>query len=128
MSKFLDFVQPAFAEIEMDEDIAAWDAQRKADEEDRAKRRKAFYAEWVRPENIAARYAQYEADKEAALEAGKKLRERIRTELGLPLEDLPVPDPLPDRMKGQSPATIQMMLRQEKIWFNKLTGQWVTEK
>ncbi len=69
----------------------------------RFKERMEHYRTWVDPKNIAERWRTYAESSKAALEAGKAA--------GRNLEPLPVPDPLPAHMKGQSPSTIQAMLR-----------------
>lgn len=61
--------------------------------------------EWSKPENIKQRWEFYVP--------GKKIEPRY--------ELLPVPDPLPQEMMGQSPSTIQAMLRHrfaDQINFN----------
>jgi hypothetical protein len=66
----------------------------------------AKYREWVDPKAIADRVAKHEAEAAAALERGKAMSQAE--------ELLPVPDPLPRHMVGQSPSTIQAMLRHER--------------
>lgn len=66
----------------------------------RHRARMAMYNDWVKPEAIALRWKEHEEAAERALKAA-----------GPPRELLPVPDPLPVHMKGQSPSTIQAMLR-----------------
>jgi hypothetical protein len=84
-----------------------------------------FYKEWSDPKNIEIRRKEWEAQKEKADSMGKKARENIRRELGIPLEDPPLPDPLPDHLKGQPASTIRAMLRQEKWVFDRMLNQWV---
>lgn len=67
--------------------------------------------EWSKAENIAKRIKEFEEKSAEALELGKKLAQQIREQLGLPSEDPPIPDPLPDDLKGQHPSTIKAILR-----------------
>lgn len=62
------------------------------------------FKDWVKPEAIAARLREHEEQAAAALTRAKEM-------LGQQRPILPVPDPLPSFMKGQSPSTIQAMLR-----------------
>lgn len=85
---------------------AAAAAQSEAEIKNAIKRhmaRMAMYTDWVKQENIDARLEAAKKSAAEALERGK--------EMGRNLELLPVPDPLPDYMKGQAPSTIQSMLR-----------------
>lgn len=59
---------------------------------------------WSDPEAVAARYKKHEEDAAAALERGKLMANEY--------EDIPIPDPLPKEMRGQSLSTIRAMLRQ----------------
>ncbi len=65
--------------------------------------RMARYAAWVTPEAIKERRELFEAEAAAALAHAKTFARD--------LEVLPVPDPLPKEMQGQSASTIQAMLR-----------------
>lgn len=67
----------------------------------------AKHREWVKPEEIARRVLEQKKAAAAALERGKLMS-------GRELELIPVPDPLPKHMKGQSASTIQAMLRHER--------------
>ncbi len=69
----------------------------------RHQERMAKYKGWVDPEAIKLRWAEFEKASAAALERGKRM--------GRELELLPVPDPLPKHMVGQSASAIQAMLR-----------------
>lgn len=73
---------------------------------DRTEIKRAAMAEWVKPENIAKR-------KEENEKAAKESLAFLRGVLGV-RDELPVPDPLPLHMRGQSSSTIQAMLRHEK--------------
>lgn len=66
--------------------------------------RMAQFNDWVKAENIKNRQ---ERHKEEAAKALARAIEMIGEERKL----LPVPDPLPPEMKGQSASTIQAMLR-----------------
>lgn len=68
--------------------------------------RMARFAAWVTPEAVKDRREAYEKAAVEALELGKSL---ART-----FEPIPVPDPLPKEMIGQSPSTIQAMLRHKR--------------
>lgn len=63
--------------------------------------RMAKFAAWVEPDAIKARQEQHAKDVERGLEIAKERAKYL----------LPVPDPLPLEMIGQSPSTIQAMLR-----------------
>lgn len=73
--------------------------------------RMAMYFDWVKPENVAARKEKAEKEAAAALELAKAMRESMGIE-----EDMPLPDPLPKHMQGQSLSTIKAMLRHEKYY------------
>lgn len=65
--------------------------------------RMAEYRAWVEPKAIAERLAKHEAEAAAALARAKLMVGERKL--------LPVPDPLPKEMVGQSASTIQAMLR-----------------
>ena len=91
---------------------------------DRSEEKRRAYKEWSSPENIAKRRAIEAEEAPKALEAGRKAAAKLREELGIP-EDAPlIPDPLPDRFKGQQPSTIRMMMRHENWKFNKDLWKW----
>lgn len=100
-----DFEKPAHIIVADIEAAAA--AQSEAEVKNAIKRhveRMGHYTEWVKPENIAARWKAHEEQAAAALARAKEMS-------GRELKLLPVPDPLPKHMQGQSPSTIQAMLR-----------------
>ncbi len=63
--------------------------------------RMAKFAAWVEPDAIKERQEQHAKDLAKGLEIAKEREKYL----------LPVPDPLPLEMIGQSPSTIQAMLR-----------------
>lgn len=79
---------------------------------------------WSKPENIALRLDEFERQSEKAIEAGRQLSREIRTAMGMPLEDPPLPDPLPEHLIGQSESTIRAFLRYEKWEYDKEIAQW----
>ncbi len=85
---------------------------------------KQEYIEWSKPENIAARLKQYEEEAPKALERGLKMKEQIRKDLNIPLEDPPLPKELSKEMRGQSESTIRAMLRQESMEYNWKLNIW----
>ncbi len=108
--------------------MAVQEAQLKADLKNAAKRhaeRMEKYTDWVKPEEIAKRWAKHEEGAAAALALAKSESAAAREALGLPAEDPPLPDEkdLPKHMRGQSPSTIRAMLRQEKGWIVE-KGLW----
>lgn len=68
--------------------------------------RMELITDWSKPDAITERLAKIAEGAIAALEAGKRAARG--------LEDIPLPDPLPKHMRGQSLSTIKAMLRHEK--------------
>ncbi len=93
-------------------------------ESKRHQERMKEYEAWVKPENIQKRLEEYLTSAQAAIDAGLKLKEQIRKDLNLPLEDPPLPEPLPDEYKGQSESTIRAMLRQKEMEYDKVIKIW----
>lgn len=96
-----DFDIPAHIQIAGFEEAAQ--AQSMAEIRNAIKRhqeRMAHYTEWVRAKNIMERLERHEKEAAAALAAAGPKRSVI-----------PLPDPLPECMKGQPASTIQAMLR-----------------
>ncbi len=96
-----DFDIPAH--IQIAEFDAAVQAQSLAEIKNAMKRhlaRMAEFTEWVRAENIRARFDRHEKDAATALAAAGPIR-----------ASMAVPCPLPACMVGQSDSTIQAMLR-----------------
>lgn len=83
--------------------------QRLAEAKNAAKRhaeRQAAYDAWKDPEEMAKRKA---ASDEAAAASLAYLNSMLEPE-----EEIPIPDPLPPEMVGQSPSTIKKMLKHRK--------------
>lgn len=89
----------------------AQDAAALKNEAIRHSERMRFFEDWIKPEAIQERKTMHEELAAISLENAKKMIEQMGFK---ERELLPVPDPLPKRMQGQSPSTIQAMLRHEK--------------
>jgi hypothetical protein len=73
------------------------------------------YQAWVEPDAIRERAEEHERNAAAALEKALEMSRYAREQLGMPLEDPPLPPPemLTKEMRGQATSTIRAMLRQE---------------
>jgi hypothetical protein len=87
-----------------------------------------YYKEWVKPENIEARKRLQVEQALEALENGVALRKKIREAQGLPYDDPPLPDPIPEHMQGQAESTIRRMLAHESWTFNELKMGWLNDR
>lgn len=109
---FSSFARPCHVE-----DWDTWDAekdvylQKKFNLRGSKAERMAATREWSKKENIEARLKEFEEKSEEVLERAKRMSQKIRIEMGLPLEDPPLPDSIPEDLKGQPPSTIRAMLR-----------------
>jgi hypothetical protein len=92
---------------------------------DRSAIKSAAIKEWSKPENIKARMEELEKEAPKALERGQLLSKKVRTDLQLPIIDPPLPDPLPDRFKGQQESTIRAMLRHEQRKYSEELEKWM---
>lgn len=114
MSKILPAI---IEESHFEEAAAAQSLQNIKDAAERHMRRMAQYTAWVEPEAQKLRYEQFLKDSEAALERGKAMAFHSEEFLHAAF-----PDPLPKEMRGQSPSTIRIMLKDTHKIVN---GTWV---
>lgn len=90
----------------------------------RACARLNFYKEWSDPENIKERLEKFAAEAEESLKKSLELKRAIREAQGLPLEDPPLPEVLPQHMRGQAESTIRRMLAHEGWEFDRTAWKW----
>lgn len=120
------FYKPSLVDVEKMDDAVRLEqaAKTQIGLSDRSQIKMEAITEWSKPENIALRLDEFERQSEKAIEAGRQLSIMIRTALGMPLEDPPLPDPLPEHLIGQSESTIRAFLRHEKWEYDKEIAQW----
>jgi hypothetical protein len=102
----------AHADAGVPAEVSIAQAQQNArDVAERQGRRMAEIQAWSQAEAMAQRLAAHTADSAVSMARGIEMSQKLREQLGLPLEDPPLPDPLPPEFIGQSESFIRAAMR-----------------